>query len=582
MSKSSVERNLRAKAEKKIREKTDLIKDLTLEESKSLLHELEVHQLELEMQNEELRETQHRLEEVRDRYTDLFDFAPIGYIVLNERGEIKNINLTGCDLLGIERSFVIGKPFSAYISNGQSRILFLNLRKAFETGLLPSFEIEMRHKSKGNFIALLQGVITKDQKTKTAVCRISLSDITGLKKAEALQIQHESLQKEKGKIQQYLNLAPVVFLLIDREYKVQMINKKGCDLLGYESQEIIGKHWFEKFLSFENHDNVSLINQGVEKTEGLLNPYFESYVKCGNNESRLMSWTNVALLNDHKQLIGTLIAGEDVTERKKLEFRKQKYTKELEQIVEDRTKELKVALAKEKNINKMKSAFVSMASHEFRTPLTSILSSTFLIKRYNDKKDYASARRHIERIKSSVHQLTNVLEDFLAIDKLERGIVTIKKETFDLQEFITEVVEEFEWMITENQQIRHVHKGLAEVFYDKNILRNILLNLISNAIKYSESDVEIRTFVNKQSLKIEVEDRGVGIPEKDYKNLFTKFFRANNVAHIHGIGLGLSIVKHYVNVLGGTIIFNSKMGEGSTFKVLLPLLSYPEIGLLKS
>ncbi len=571
MSKISAQSKLRAKAEEKIREKPDLTKDLTLEESKTLLHELEVHQVELEMQNEELRETQHRLEESRDQYTDLFDFAPIGYIILSEKGVIKNINLTGCDLLGIERSLLIGKPFSAYISNGQSSILFLNLRKAFETGLLPSFEIQMKHKTKGGFIALLQGVITKDQKNKTPVCRVSLIDVTELKEAEALQIRHESLQKEKEKIQQYLDLAPVVFLLIDTEYKVQMINQKGCDLLGYESRHIIGKNWFGNFMSMKNYDMVSLTHQRTDKVKGLLKPYFESYLKCGSNESRLMSWTNVALRDDHQQLIGTLMAGEDVTDRKKLELRKQKYTQELEKLVEERTKDLKEALEKEKRINEMKSAFVSMASHEFRTPLTSILSSTFLIKRYNEMEEYAKERRHIERIKSSVHQLTSILEDFLSIDKLERGNVSIRKETFDLKEFIAELMEDFEWMLKENQRIKYVHKGSAKVFLDKKILRNVLLNLVSNAIKYSETDIEIRIFVNKKVLRIDVEDKGLGIPEKEHHYLFTKFFRAKNVMHIQGVGLGLSIVKHYTALLGGTITFSSRMGEGSTFKLALPL-----------
>lgn len=571
MSKSSAQSKLRVKAEEKIREQPDLTKDLTLEESKTLLHELEVHQVELEMQNEELRETQHRLEESRDQYTDLFDFAPIGYIILSEKGVIKNINLTGCDLLGMERSLLIAKPFSAYISNGQSRILFLNLRKAFETGLLPSFEIQMKHKTKGSFIALLQGVITKDQKTKTPVCRVSLIDVTELKEAKALQIRHESLQKEKKKIQQYLDLAPVVFLLIDTEYKVQMINQKGCDLLGYESRHIIGKNWFGNFMSMKNHDMVSLTHQRMDKEKGLLKPYFESYLKCGNNESRLMSWTNVALRDEHQQLMGTLLAGEDVTERKKLELRKQKYTQELEKLVEERTRELKEALEKEKGINEMKSAFVSMASHEFRTPLTSILSSTFLIKRYNEMEEYAKERRHIERIKSSVNQLTSILEDFLSIDKLERGNVSIRKETFDLKEFIVELMEDFEWMLKENQRIKYVQNGPAKVFLDKKILRNVLLNLVSNAIKYSETDIEIRTFVNKKVLRIDVEDKGLGIPEKEHHHLFTKFFRAKNVTHIQGVGLGLSIVKHYTALLGGTITFSSRMGEGSTFKLALPL-----------
>ena len=445
------EHNLRTKAEAKIRERSHTIKNLTLEESKSLLHELEVHQVELEMQNEELREAQHRLEEVRDQYTDLFDFAPIGYLVLNEKAIIKNSNLTACDLLGIERSFIIGKPFSAYITNGESRTLFLNLRKAFETGVLHSFEIKMKHTSKGNFTALLQGTITKDQKTKNTVCRVSLIDITELKQAEILQLQHKSLQKEKEKIQEYLNLAPVVFLLIDTEYKVQMINKKGTDLLGSESPDILGKHWFDNFISFKDSNGTTRTHKISDQENGLLSPYFESFLKCNNSEVRLMSWTNVSLLDDSNKHIGTLIAGEDITERKKLESRQQKYTEDLEDIVEERTKELNEALQQEKIISEMKSAFVSMASHEFRTPLTSILSSTILIGKYNDLNESSKVNRHVERIKSSVNQLTNILEDFLSMEKLERGIIATNKETFDLKAFIMDTIEECNWMLKENK-----------------------------------------------------------------------------------------------------------------------------------
>lgn len=568
---SAEEHNLRAKAEAKIREKSHAIQNLTLEESKSLVHELEVHQVELEMQNEELREAQHRLEEARDQYTDLFDFAPIGYLVLNEKTIIKNINLTGCDFLGIERSLVIGKPFSVYITNGESRTLFLNLRKAFETGVLPSFEIEMKHKSKGNFTALLQGTITKDQKTENTVCRMSLIDITELKQAEILQVQHKNLQKEKEKIQDYLNLAPVVFLLIDTEYKVQMINKKGCDLLGNESSEILGKHWFNNFISFTGSNGKIHTHQNIGHKNGVLNPCFDSFLKCNNNEERLMSWTNVTLLDDSNNLIGTLIAGEDITERKKLESRQQKYTEELETIVEERTKELKEALQHEKIISEMKSAFVSMASHEFRTPLTSILSSTILIGKYNDLQEFAKVGRHVERVKSSVNQLTNILEDFLSMEKLERGIITTSKETFNLKVFILDIIEGSGWMLKDNQKINYVQKNPLDVFIDKKILKNVLLNLISNATKYSQSDVEIRAYVNKDILHIDIKDKGIGIPENEHKYLFTKFFRARNVTNIQGTGLGLSIVKHYVELLEGTITFTSKLGEGSTFKLTLPL-----------
>ena len=570
---SAEEHNLRAKAEAKIRARSHAIQNLTLEESKSLVHELEVHQVELEMQNEELREAQHRLEEVRDLYTDLFDFAPIGYLVLNEKGIIENSNLTACDLLGIERSYIIGKPFSAYITNGESRTLFLNLRKAFETGILPSFEIKMRHKSKGIFTALIQGAITKDQKINDAVCRVSLIDITELKQAEILQLEHNNLQKEKEKLQDYLNLAPVVFLLIDTKYQVQMINKKGCNLLGHKSPEILGEHWFDNFISFENSKETRLTHQSIKNKNGLLKPYFESFLKCRNNELRLMSWTNVTLLDDTNKPIGTLIAGEDITERKKLESRQLKYTEELEEIVKERTKELNEALQQEKIVSEMKSAFVSMASHEFRTPLTSILSSTILIGKYNDLKESSKVSRHVERIKSSVNQLTNILEDFLSMEKLERGIVETSKENFDLKTFFIDIIEECKWMLKENQNINYVQKSPIEVFMDKKILSNMLLNLISNATKYSETDVQIRAFTKKNILQIEIKDKGIGIPEHEHKYLFTKFFRAKNVTNIQGTGLGLSIVKHYVKLLEGSITFKSKLGEGSTFKLMLPLHS---------
>jgi PAS domain S-box-containing protein len=565
------EHHLRAKAEAKIRERSLAIKNLTLEESKTLLHELEVHQVELEMQNEELREAQHRLEEVRDQYTDLFDFAPIGYLVLTEKAIIKNTNLTACDLLGIERSFIIEKPFSAYITNGESRTLFLNLRKAFETGVLPSFEIEMRHKSKGNFTALIQGAITKDQITNNKVCRVSLIDITELKQAEILQQQHKSLQKEKEKIQEYLNLAPVMFLLIDSDYNVQMINKKGCDLLGFESPEVIGKHWFDNFISFDVTNGTTYTPQGIDNENLLLDPCFESFLKCNNNEERLMSWTNVPLLDENKKHIGILIAGEDITERKKLELGQQEYTKELEDIVEARTKKLKEALKKERVISEMKSAFVTMASHEFRTPLTSILSSAILIGKYNDLREYAKVGRYIERIGSAVNHLTNILEDFLSIEKLERGIVATSKETFNLKPFIVDTIEECNWMFKENQNIHYVQEGPIEVFLDKMILRNVLLNLISNATKYSETDVEIRAYLKKDILHIDIEDKGIGIPENQHKHLFTKFFRAKNVTNIQGTGLGLNIVKHYIQLLGGSVTFTSKLGEGSIFRLLIPL-----------
>lgn len=566
----STYKQLRKEAEARVTSAQDLLKGITLEKAKTLLHELEVHQIELEMQNEELRETQHRLEKARDQYTDLFDFAPIGYLILDRKGVIVNINLTACDLLGIKRATIKGKPLSAYMASGESRTLFLKLQEAFKTGELPSFELQMKHKNKDLFTASLQGIITTNKNQTDSICRIALQDVTSFKEAEIAILHHETLQKEKDKIQQYLDLAPVIFLLLDADNKVVMVNKKGCDLSGYSTEEIIGTNWFEGFICDLGNNCIEkkTLNDHEEITAYPRN--FQCKLQSASNEEIFMSWSNATLRDNNGKFLGTIMAGENITERKNLELRKEQYTQDLEDIVEQRTKKLTEALHNEKMVNEMKTAFVSMASHEFRTPLTSVLSSAILIKKYNELKQYDKQSRHIERIESSVKQLTDILEDFLSMDKLERGIVTTSKEAFNFETFTKEILEELEWSLKENQLIHLEHKGKSMIVLDKKILRNIFLNLITNAIKYSDNDIFISTLVDNDSVHIDFIDKGIGIPEDEQKYLFNKFFRAKNVKNIQGTGLGLTIVKHYVDLLRGDITFESKLGEGSKFHLSLP------------
>lgn len=561
---------LRKRAEARVTRSLDLLKVITLDKAKELLHELEVHQIELEMQNEELREAHHHLEEVKDQYTDLFDFAPIGYLVLDKKGVILNINLTACDLLGVERAVIKGKPLSAYMRSGESRILFLKLQEAFKTGELDDFELEMKHKNQAFFTASLQGTITTNKNQKESLCRISFQDVTSVKEAKAILFKNKALQKEKEIIQQYLDRAPIVFLLLDTDNRVQMINQKGCQLIGSVIENIISKNWFDNFIIDLNNKPIETINQNHNKEIVLIPSNFESKLRSTNGETYIISWTNVTLIDKQGKFSGTLMAGEDITERKKTEIRKEQYTQDLEEIVEQRTKKLTEALHNEKMVNEMKTAFVSMASHEFRTPLTSVMSSAILIKKYNDLKEYDKESRHIERIKSAVKQLTDILEDFLSMDKLERGIVTITEDTFDLNTFIKEILEELEWLLKEKQVIEFKFTGNPIVVLDKNILHNIFLNLITNAIKYSDKNILLSIKVIKEFVFISIDDKGIGIPEEEQKYLFNKFFRAKNASDFQGTGLGLSIVKHYVNLLGGEITFESKLNEGTKFNLSLP------------
>lgn len=562
---------LRKKAETKITKTGDLFEGITLKKAQILLHELEVHQIELEMQNEELREAQHRLEDARDQYTDLFDFAPLGYLVLDKKGVIVNINLTACDLLGIKRANIKGKPLSAYMASGESRTLFLKLQEAFKTGELSSFELQMKHKDKTFFTASLQGVITTTNDKTDAFCRIALQDVTAFKKAEALIVEHEALQKEKDKILQYLDLAPVVFLLLDADNKVLIVNKKGCDLSGYKAADLIGTSWFDGFICDVNTNSFKKNTDHTNDEATIYPQHFQCKLKSFSEEGIIMSWSNRVLKDENGAFLGTIMVGEDITEQKKIEQQKHQYTQNLETIVKERTKKLTDALHNEKMVNEMKTAFVSMASHEFRTPLTSIFSSAILIEKYNNLKQYDKQSRHAERIKSSVKQLTSILEDFLSIDKLDRGIVTASKEIFDLKPFVKDIQEEIKWYLKQQQQIHFQYKGDTIVSIDKKILHNIFLNLLTNAIKYSDKDILVATTIKDSHMHIAFVDHGIGIPKEEQEQLFTKFFRAKNAVNIQGTGLGLSIVKHYVDLLEGKITFESELGKGSTFHLSLPI-----------
>lgn len=264
-----------------------------------------------------------------------------------------------------------------------------------------------------------------------------------------------------------------------------------------------------------------------------------------------------------------------------------KLNAELENRVEERTRELAdaiqelaqsksellKALEKEKELNEMKSRFVTMASHEFRTPLSTILSSASLIDRYKTEDDDAKRHKHITRIKSSVQNLIEILDSFLSLSKLEEGKVPYAPAIFDLKKFAIELTEELRSITKEGQQILYVHHGEeTEIEEDKQIIHTILINLLSNAVKYSPEDKNIYfdTYISQEKITLVVRDEGMGIPESEQKHLFERFFRAKNAINIQGTGLGLNIIKRYIEMLGGEIAFSSATNAGTTFTITLP------------
>ena len=214
-----------------------------------------------------------------------------------------------------------------------------------------------------------------------------------------------------------------------------------------------------------------------------------------------------------------------------------------------------------------------MAPHEFRPPLSSVLSSASLLAKYTTTEQQANRDRHINRIKESVKHLNDLLEDFLSLGKLDEGKIGAVFSGFNLPEAIQDTVDDMKGIVKEGQQIEYHHEGAGWIESDKKLLRNILINLISNAVKFSEanSTIHITSAVKDTQATITVRDEGIGISEEDQGHLFSSFFRGKNVLNIQGTGLGLHIVKRYADLLGGTINLQSKLGEGTAITLQIPI-----------
>ncbi|MEZ0611743.1 sensor histidine kinase [Fibrella sp. WM1] len=231
-------------------------------------------------------------------------------------------------------------------------------------------------------------------------------------------------------------------------------------------------------------------------------------------------------------------------------------------------------LAQERELNELKSNFVTLASHEFRTPMGTILSSASLIGRYNSPDDAEKRERHVQRIKLAVNSLTGLLNDFLSLSQMEKETLYGNPLPVNILLFCHELIDDINAVIKPGQLVVYRHlEGPTTVSIDGQMIKNILINLLINASKYSAEgkQIELKTAVDDTQLIITVSDHGIGIPDVDKDNLFISFFRARNAAQVEGTGLGLYIVKRYVDLLDGAISFTSELDSGTTFTVQLPL-----------
>lgn len=388
-------------------------------------------------------------------------------------------------------------------------------------------------------------------------------------------------------------------ILTEGKGPVVLVNPAAERMFGYAADEIIGQP-IERLIPQRYQTNHIKLREGFYNNpqNRVMGHGRDLY---GRKKNGLEFPVEVSLSfyrkDDQLFVIAFIV---DITRRKNTEEEIQEQQKELqrmattlrdlnrdlEQKVEERTTilkealqkleksqiEIQEALQKEKQLNEIKSRFMSIASHEFRTPLSTVLSSASLLSKYSTGEDQPKRERHIEKIKSSVRSLNGILEDFLSLGKLEEGKISIHTEEFDVQEFIFSIVEEMNPLLKTNQHLSVDHKGFSKAVSDKRLIKNILINLITNAIKFSDegSTVQLNVSAAEDVISFEVIDRGIGIPKDEFEHLFSSFYRARNAVNIQGTGLGLHIVKRYLELLQGEIQVETEVGKGSKFSIQIP------------
>lgn len=388
--------------------------------------------------------------------------------------------------------------------------------------------------------------------------------------------------KELQRFEALFNFASIGILVTNQQGEIVLMNDFALEQFGYQREELIGES-IERLMpmrfrpkhvgyrdSFNNHPQSRPMGIGMD---------LFALKKDGTEFSVEVS------LSQYQHEEGSFVISyiNNITERKKAEEKLEKMHNELEQKIAERTQQLThaleqlelskqevmIALNKEKELSELKSRFVSMASHEFRTPLSTILSSAFLVNQYINTEDQPKRSKHIQRIISSVTLLTEVLNDFLSVGKIEEGGVQVRSNTFDIQQHTTAIIQEMQDLVQEGQKIEYEHKGPSKVKLDPSLIKHILLNLLGNAIKFSGKNAVIRvnTLQKGHIIKLEVSDSGIGISEEDQQHLFERFFRGTNVSNIQGTGLGLHIVSKYAELMNGKITCKSELNKGTTFTV---------------
>lgn len=394
-------------------------------------------------------------------------------------------------------------------------------------------------------------------------------DITERKKQEETRKKAEQLLREsEAKYRILSENIETPLATVDLSGRFLIVNKAFAEIFGREAADMIGKTWSETMDPAMAEERLQIMAKVLSENRSISD---ETRIEINGNVRWYRRSFRPVLIDG--RISHMLVIGIDITDQKKESQQQQQYASELEHRVAERTRELQESLSKERELTDLKSKFISTTSHEFRTPLSTISLSAGFIRRYLNRAEPDVIKERIENIEKQVSHMSLLLDDILLIGKTEAGKYNVNITQLLLKPFMRGIVHEVEESRKSHTVDIQIQCDTDWFFTDEKLIRNIVINLLTNAIKFSPGkkkvlltitcDAEYYTFV--------VRDYGLGIPRKDQEELFQPFYRGANAHEIQGTGLGLSIVKKAVDLLSGTIRFESKEGEGTTFIITLPL-----------
>jgi len=509
----------------------------------------------------EIHELRTASESIAKELIQFIDTANAPIFGIDNKGLVNEWNQTSEKITGFTKDEVLGKDLvQTYITKDYQAVV----KKVLDDALLgketANYEFPLFAKDGTRVMVLLNSSARRDVNGKiTGVLGVG-QDITQI---DTLRTASESIAKE---LRQFIETANTPIFGIDNKGLVNEWNQTSEKITGFTKAEVLGKDLVQNYITKKHQEAVKNILDDALIGKETTNYEYLLYTK---DRARVMVLLNTTTRRDYKSnIIGVLAVGQNITELAT-------YRNELELQVKQRTLKLNDALEEQKNLTELKSQFISSTSHEFRTPLAAINFAAGFLRKYWAKMEPIMVKQKLKRIEVQVLQMTKLLDDVLIIGKAEKTKNNKKSPPLNLGDFIHEIIDEVDDSFERSHEIVLIdilELKNSTIFIDKKLGRSIFINILNNAIKFSPNakKIIIELSSEKSYTVVSVTDFGIGIPKAELKNIFNPFTRAENVYLINGTGLGLSIVKKTLNIIGGKVTVNSRIGHGTTFIIKIP------------